>query len=97
MAKNDINFDEIFPSMGLDSLTETEKTLIRRYITSMGNTVRWRNYPHLLDSAPIIDEQMSIYCSFFILKYLLKNNRENEKIIEQNNQIIKLLQKIADK
>ena len=100
MIKN-FNYDEFMNSMGLNKLTDREKESIKvmfqykrldKYIKEYPQYAGFISGDHDLTSNYYI-----LFSNIYILKYLLESNSKSDQIIKQNNQIIELLQKIADK
>ena len=100
MIKN-FNYDEFMNSMGLNKLTNREKESIKvmfqykrldKYIKEYPQYAGFISGDHDLTSNYYI-----LFSNIYILKYLLESNSKSDQIIKQNNQIIELLQKIADK
>ena len=100
MIKN-FNYDEFMNSMELNKLTDREKESIKvmfqykhldKYIKEYPQYAGFISGDHDLTSNYYI-----LFSNIYILKYLLESNSKSDQIIKQNNQIIELLQKIADK
>ena len=100
MIKN-FNYDEFMNSMGLNKLTDREKESIKSMFQYERLDKYIKEYPQyskfITGSNDLTGNYYILFSNIYILKYLLESNSKSDQIIKQNNQIIELLQKIADK
>ena len=100
MIKN-FNYDEFMNSMGLNKLTDREKESIKVMFQYKRLDEYIKEYPQYAGFISGVSDFTSnyyiLFINIYILKYLLESNSKSDQIIKQNNQIIELLQKIADK
>ena len=100
MIKN-FNYDEFMNSMELNKLTDREKESIKSMFQYKDLDKYIKEYPQysklISASSDLTGNYYILFSNIYILKYLLESNSKSDQIIKQNNQIIELLQKIADK
>ena len=100
MIKN-FNYDEFMNSMGLNKLTDREKESIKVMFQYKRLDEYIKEYPQyagfISGGNDLTSNYYILFSNIYILKYLLESNSKSDQIIKQNNQIIELLQKIADK
>ncbi|MCI9094341.1 MAG: hypothetical protein HFF36_11255 [Coprobacillus sp.] len=100
MIKN-FNYDEFMNSMGLNKLTDREKESIKVMFQYRELDRYIKEYPQyskvISGGNDLTSNYYILFSNIYILKYLLESNSKSDQIIKQNNQIIELLQKIADK
>ncbi len=100
MIKN-FNYDEFMNSMGLNKLTDREKESIKVMFQYKRLDEYIKEYPQyagfISGDHDLTSNYYILFSNIYILKYLLESNSKSDQIIKQNNQIIELLQKIADK
>lgn len=100
MIKN-FNYDEFMNLMGLNKLTDREKESIKVMFQYRELDRYIKEYPQyskfITGSNDLTGNYYILFSNIYILKYLLESNSKSDQIIKQNNQIIELLQKIADK
>ena len=100
MIKN-FNYDEFMNLMGLNKLTDREKESIKSMFQYERLDKYIKEYPQyskfITGSNDLTGNYYILFSNIYILKYLLESNSKSDQIIKQNNQIIELLQKIADK
>ncbi len=100
MIKN-FNYDEFMNSMGLNKLTDREKESIKVMFQYRELDRYIKEYPQyskvISGGNDLTSNYYILFSNIYILKYLLESNSKSDQIIKQNNQLIELLQKIADK
>ena len=101
MNKKDY-YDEFMDMMGFNGLPETERETVKYLLDTITLDKFIKSFlksPELGPNLPYdsVPGFYTFFSNIYILKYLLESNSKSDKIIEQNNQIIELLQKIADK
>ena len=88
MIKN-FDYDEFMNSMGLNNLTEKEKTSIKSMFQYKELDKFIKEYPQYTRCLYIGNDCTSnfyiLFSNIYILKYLLESNSKSYKIIEQNN------------
>ncbi len=86
---------DFFNNFGLDDLDEFDKNAINL----MKNSFCVNSFFENTTATVVVNDALAaLYTqNYMLLKQLLKINMKNDTIIQQNNQIIELLQKIADK
>lgn len=112
MNKNEkIDYEKILDDMGFNGLDSLDKEIINILFYGAALNNFFKNYPNFKTSYLMNSEQTSLIFIMEMFKHQLKTNikcdkliEQNDKLVEQNeilqqqnNQIIELLQKIADK
>lgn len=91
-----IVFEKILNEMGFNELDSLDRQIINKICNQYFISKFFKDYPNLKDSVITLDG-IIIILIMEMFKHQLKTNTKCDKLIEQNNQIIELLQKIADK
>ena len=96
--KETIDYEKLVESMGFEELDPFDKNTLIQLIEKGSISFFYDDYPKPPEKKlKGYAERETLYYLIEILKYQLKTSTKCDTLIEQNNQIIELLQKIADK